>query len=90
MKKFLWTFSQYYLLGLVHKTLPELFNGDFSPAVPYMGKCLGSNSGQRMWPGVPVRQPYAGVDFIPQSGIYKFGYWRLRVTFTCDVPVPGS
>jgi hypothetical protein len=22
----------------------------------------------------PVRQPYAGVDFIPQSGIYKFGY----------------
>ncbi len=24
---------------------------------------------------VPVRQPYAGVDFIPQSGIYEFGYW---------------
>jgi hypothetical protein len=22
----------------------------------------------------PVRQPYAGVDFIPQSGIYEFGY----------------
>ncbi len=22
---------------------------------------------------VPVRQPYAGVDFIPQSGIYEFG-----------------
>jgi hypothetical protein len=23
----------------------------------------------------PVRQPYAGVDFIPRSGIYEFGYW---------------
>ncbi len=28
-----------------------------------------------MQPGVPVRQPYAEVDFIPQSGIYEFGYW---------------
>jgi hypothetical protein len=26
---------------------------------------------------VPVRKPYAGVDFILQSGIYEFGYWRL-------------
>ncbi len=25
--------------------------------------------------GGPIRQPYAGVDFIPQSGIYEFGYW---------------
>jgi hypothetical protein len=25
--------------------------------------------------GGPVRRPYAGVDFIPQSGIYEFGYW---------------
>jgi hypothetical protein len=24
--------------------------------------------------GGPVRQPYAGVDFIPLSGIYEFGY----------------
>jgi hypothetical protein len=24
--------------------------------------------------GGPVRHPYAGVDFIPQSGIYEFGY----------------
>jgi hypothetical protein len=24
--------------------------------------------------GGPVRQPYAGVDFIPQSGIYEFGF----------------
>jgi hypothetical protein len=24
--------------------------------------------------GGPVRQPYAGVDFIPQSVIYEFGY----------------
>ncbi len=24
--------------------------------------------------GGSVRQPYAGVDFIPQSGIYEFGY----------------
>ena len=22
----------------------------------------------------PVRQPYAGVDFIAHSGIYEFGY----------------
>jgi hypothetical protein len=22
----------------------------------------------------PVQQPYAGVDFFPQSGIYEFGY----------------
>jgi hypothetical protein len=26
-----------------------------------------------MEPGVSV-QPFAGVDFIPQSGIYEFGY----------------
>jgi hypothetical protein len=24
--------------------------------------------------GGPVQQPYAGIDFIPQSGIYEFGY----------------
>ncbi len=30
---------------------------------------------QTTWDGGPVRQPYAGVDFIPQSGIYEFGYW---------------
>ncbi len=24
--------------------------------------------------GGPIRQPYAGVDFIPQLGIYEFGY----------------
>ncbi len=24
---------------------------------------------------MPVRQHYAAVDFIPQSGIYEFGYW---------------
>jgi hypothetical protein len=24
---------------------------------------------------VPVIQPYVGVDYIPQSGIYEFGYW---------------
>jgi hypothetical protein len=28
--------------------------------------------------GGPVRQPYAGVDFIPQSGIYEFGYCTQR------------
>jgi hypothetical protein len=27
--------------------------------------------------GGPVRQPYAGVDFIPQSWIYEFGYARF-------------
>jgi hypothetical protein len=27
-----------------------------------------------MQPSVPVRQPFAGVDFIPQSGIFEFGY----------------
>jgi hypothetical protein len=27
-----------------------------------------------MQPGVPVLQPYACADFIPQSGIYEFGY----------------
>jgi hypothetical protein len=25
---------------------------------------------------VPVRQSYAGSDFIPQSEIFEFGYWR--------------
>ncbi len=28
-----------------------------------------------MSPGMPVRKPYAGVDFIPQSEIYEFGFW---------------
>jgi hypothetical protein len=27
-----------------------------------------------LWAGGPARQPYAGVDFIPQSWIYEFGY----------------
>ncbi len=27
--------------------------------------------------GGPVRQPYARVDCILQSGIYEFGYWTL-------------
>jgi hypothetical protein len=31
---------------------------------------------------VPVRQPYAGVDFIPQSGFYEFGYWICIHSFT--------
>ncbi len=26
---------------------------------------------QAVW---PIRQPFAGVDFIPQSWIYEFGY----------------
>jgi hypothetical protein len=29
---------------------------------------------QATWADGPVRQPYAGVDFIPQSRIYEFGY----------------
>ncbi len=32
-----------------------------------------------MQPGSPVRQPNAGGDFIPQSGIYEFGYWTFSV-----------
>jgi hypothetical protein len=28
-----------------------------------------------------VRQPYAGVDFIPQSGVYEFGYLLLYVNY---------
>jgi hypothetical protein len=31
--------------------------------------------------GGPVRQPVAGVDFIPQSEIYEFGYWTRSRTF---------
>jgi hypothetical protein len=30
---------------------------------------------QDTWAGGTVRQSYAGVNFIPQSGIYEFGYW---------------
>ncbi len=29
--------------------------------------------------GGPVQEPYAGVDFIPQSGTYEFGYCSLFV-----------
>jgi hypothetical protein len=32
----------------------------------------------------PVRQPHAGVDLIPQSGIYEFGYWAFLVDFRAD------
>ncbi len=32
--------------------------------------------------GGPVRQPYAGVDFIPQSGIYEFGYCSRSHRYT--------
>jgi hypothetical protein len=28
-----------------------------------------------IWPGGPVRQLYAGVDFILQVRVYEFGYW---------------
>jgi hypothetical protein len=34
---------------------------------------------------VPVQQPYAGVDFIPQSGIYEFGYRTVAVSATTTV-----
>jgi hypothetical protein len=36
---------------------------------------------------MPVRQPYAGVDFIPQSGIYEFGHFMfpLRIWFIYNV-----
>jgi hypothetical protein len=41
----------------------------------------------------PVRQPYAGVDFIPQSGIYEFGYRREVTVFAGreieDIPTRG-
>jgi hypothetical protein len=32
----------------------------------------------------PVRQRYAGVDFILQSGIYEFGYWSEHHNFSGD------
>ncbi len=35
-------------------------------------------SRQATWVGKPVRQPYAGVDFVPQSWIYEFGYWMHK------------
>ncbi len=35
-------------------------------------------SSQAKWDGGPVRQPFAGVEFIPQSGFYEFGY-RIKV-----------
>jgi hypothetical protein len=31
--------------------------------------------------GGPIRQHYAGVDFILQSGIYEFGYGLVFVEF---------
>jgi hypothetical protein len=37
---------------------------------------------------VPVRQPYAGVDFIPQSGIYEFGYGDGYGYTYLDIQVP--
>jgi hypothetical protein len=41
--------------------------------------------------GGPVRQPYAGIDFIPQSEIYEFGYrWPLRVLkLVGEIFMPG-
>jgi hypothetical protein len=29
-----------------------------------------------MYPGGPIRKPYAGVDFIPPVRDYEFGYWK--------------
>ncbi len=34
--------------------------------------------------GGPVRQPYAGVDFIPQSRIFEFGY-RMRFSMSKEL-----
>ncbi len=45
---------------------------------PWLGDKVNSGIGLSCRPAsLPVRQPYAGVDFIPRSGIYKFGYWWL-------------
>jgi hypothetical protein len=38
--------------------------------------------------GRPVRQPYAGVDFIPQSGIYEFGYVCLLYAYNLCQRMP--
>ncbi len=51
---------------------------------PWLGDKVNSGIGLSYRPanhacslGVPVRQPYAGVDFLPHLGIYyELGYWR--------------
>jgi hypothetical protein len=37
------------------------------------------------WAGGPVRQPYAGVDLIPQSWIYEFSYWFQTLTIYLSI-----
>ncbi len=38
--------------------------------------------------GGPVRQPYAGVDFLPHSGIYEFGYRFTPPNIATNIKVP--
>jgi len=37
-----------------------------------------------------LRQPYAGVDFIPQLGVYEFGYCSVDISLEDDVPLFSS
>ncbi len=36
---------------------------------------------------MPVQQPFAGVDFVPQSGIYEFGYCLFHLVGKSPEPV---
>jgi hypothetical protein len=51
-------------------------------STPAKGCCTGP-PGYIGWQ--PVRQPFAGVDFIPQSGIYEFGYRYMSVCMYISV-----
>jgi hypothetical protein len=67
-----WAHSRTYAQVVHSSTVGLLTHGDSTGTPGYMA-------------GGPVRQPYAGVDFIPQPGIYVFGY-RFLVYACTTVP----
>jgi hypothetical protein len=57
------------------------------------GDKVNSGMGLSYWPAIlhrlvgPVRQPYAGVNFIPPVRAYEFGYWlRATARYTTKYP----
>ncbi len=61
----------------------EFINPDWEDKVNFgIGlSCSGRTESPGYLAGGPVRQPYGGVNFIPQTGIYEFGYWIRDKSF---------
>jgi len=66
--------------GAVSSTVAEFIDSDWGDKIN-SGIGLSYRPASHTWAGGAVRQPYAKVDFIPQSWIYEFGYRPVNPKF---------